>query len=490
MNESSEFNAFFGAEAGGAGTSGNGNSFFGAGAGFSNDGELNSFFGNGAGSMGSGGNLNSFFGAGAGRSNISSNNAFFGAFSGVLNVTGGNNAFFGFESGWQNENACCNSFFGSRAGRMNTSGGGNAFFGNRAGQSNTNACCNTYIGDQAGDLSTTGTNNVFVGAGAGDTNTTGSDNTIVGAFAGSFHSTGTGNTFVGRDAGDAVTTGQNNTFIGIGTDHANGGFRSFGTAIGAFAKTTNDSSTAIGNRSYVEGFNSIVLGSIAGINGAQSTAKVGIGLTMPQASLHIRDNSGDIKLGSPFSCVAGFAGIGFGPNFNCQTYALLGGDGNTIINRSGGGIIQFRESNVAQVTINAGGTVSISALGSGGSTQLCRNASNTISTCSSSLKYKTGLTGFQSGMSFVNRLRPISFNWKEDGLKDVGFGAEDLAAIDPRFVTLNDRGEVEGVKYDRLSTVFVNAFKEQEKEIDDLRAQVGALKKLVCSTNRDADICR
>jgi hypothetical protein len=79
--------------------------------------------------------------------------------------------------------------------------------------------------------------------------------------------------------------------------------------------------------------------------------------------------------------------------------------------------------------------------------------------------------------------------------------------IDPRFVTYNSKGEVEGVKYDRLSVAFVNAFKEQQEqielqqrqlqrqgaEIEALKVKVSeveALKQLVCSQNQTAEICK
>lgn len=75
-------------------------------------------------------------------------------------------------------------------------------------------------------------------------------------------------------------------------------------------------------------------------------------------------------------------------------------------------------------------------------------------------------------------------------MKDIGFGAEDIAKIDPRFVTFNSKGEVEGVKYDRLATVFVNAFKEQQTQIEKLQKQIVALKRLSCSRNRRAAICK
>jgi hypothetical protein len=120
-----------------------------------------------------------------------------------------------------------------------------------------------------------------------------------------------------------------------------------------------------------------------------------------------------------------------------------------------------------------------------------------IGACSSSLRYKKNIEAFPSGLSVVNKLQPISYEWKKDGMKDVGFGAEDVEKIDPLFVTYNNKGQVEGVKYDRLSVVFVNAFKEQQAEIELLKQQLKsqqadnqALKAFVCSNNPDAEFCR
>jgi hypothetical protein len=89
-------------------------------------------------------------------------------------------------------------------------------------------------------------------------------------------------------------------------------------------------------------------------------------------------------------------------------------------------------------------------------------------------------------------------------MKDVGFGAEDVAQINPLFVTYNEKGEVEGVKYDRLSAAFVNAFKEQQaqietqqRQIDQQRAalkqqqvEINLLKKLICSDRPKVDVCK
>ena len=157
------------------------------------------------------------------------------------------------------------------------------------------------------------------------------------------------------------------------------------------------------------------------------------------------------------------------------------------------------------------GWLRLESLDSGGSTQLCLNASNQVATCSSSLRYKKNVAPFSFGLNLVQRLRPIRFEWKDGGMKDLGFGAEDVAAVEPLLVTYNDKGEVEGVKYDRISAVLVNAVKEQQGQIETQQTQlkqqqaqietqqlqlkqqqtvIDGLKKLLCQQNPDADVCR
>ena len=75
-------------------------------------------------------------------------------------------------------------------------------------------------------------------------------------------------------------------------------------------------------------------------------------------------------------------------------------------------------------------------------------------------------------------------------MKDVGFGAEDVAKVEPLLVTYNEKGEVEGVKYEKLTTVLVNAVKEQQAQIEAQQRQIDALKKLLCGQNPNAEVCR
>jgi hypothetical protein len=77
------------------------------------------------------------------------------------------------------------------------------------------------------------------------------------------------------------------------------------------------------------------------------------------------------------------------------------------------------------------GKVGVPILGTAGSTSICLNSVGAIATCSSSLRYKTDVRPFVRGLELVNRLRPIAFNWKQDGTRDLGLGAEDVAAVEP-----------------------------------------------------------
>lgn len=83
----------------------------------------------------------------------------------------------------------------------------------------------------------------------------------------------------------------------------------------------------------------------------------------------------------------------------------------------------------------------------------------------------------------IKRLRPIRFSWKQDGMRDVGFVAEEVAAVEPLLVTYNDKGQIEGVKYDLITAALVNAIKQQQQQID-------LLKKIVCAEHPDAEICK
>jgi hypothetical protein len=154
---------------------------------------------------------------------------------------------------------------------------------------------NSFFGEGAGAAVTTGSSNTFVGSSTGGGNFDGDDNTIIGAQGGEGFGAGSKNTFVGTFAG--VLNGaptDKNTIIGFGAVSA-------GTGSGL----TN--ATAIGAQAQVSRSDSLVLGSINGVNQATTDTNVGIGTTAPQDRLHVNGNvrvtNGGIYISNPNTLV-------------------------------------------------------------------------------------------------------------------------------------------------------------------------------------------
>lgn len=270
-NSTGGLNNFIGMNAGHANTTGLGNTFIGHNAGKANiGGSSNSFFGLNAGSSNTTGDLNVFLGQGAGAFNDSgSNNNFVGQAAGFNSLSGNNNNFFGWKAGFATSTGNDNAFFGDEAGAANNASN-NSFFGSGAGATNSSGTQDCYFGINAGNK-TTGSFNSFFGAGAGQFTTTGFDDTFMGNIAGLNNTTGQHNTFIGGNTGGAITTESNNTFLGAGANGAAG----------------NTNSTAIGANASVTASNSLVLGSISGVNGAAADTRVGIGTTAPNSTLQV-----------------------------------------------------------------------------------------------------------------------------------------------------------------------------------------------------------
>src|SRR5688572_14240082 len=157
--------------------------------------------------------------------------------------------------------------------------GGLALFNNSTGNGNS------AIGSDALRTNTTGFSNSAVGFQSMYFNQTGSFNTAMGSVALSAN-TSSFNTAYGSNSLEANTSGTFNTANGVFslTNNTTG---TYNTVIGATANTftgVQNNSTAIGARSRVDCDNCLVLGSVAGINGATSNVKVGIGTTNPNIS--------------------------------------------------------------------------------------------------------------------------------------------------------------------------------------------------------------
>ena len=470
-----------------------------------------------------------------------------------------------------------NLFIGNNTGLANltTGGDGSTFVGTNAGAFNTVGGSNAFFGVQAGHANTEGNRNSMFGFLAGDDNTIGEDNSFFGNFAGVSNTLGIRNTFVGSNAGWLNTTGSRNTVLG---SHANIYFNS---------SLHLNNATAIGANARVDQSNSLVLGSIAGINDATASVNVGIGTTAPKHRLSVIGGpfwTSDLWLGSleleNLSAIAwrsngtqsfgigqhngglhffrtisapgttgslanydlsisnnGNVGIGtttptaaldvigagvFRPEGlaspratslgspNGETGMSIHGPANRADVRFDGGILKLvaglnsvPPSATSGIAITTAGDVGIGntaptakldvngnvriTLAPGGSLNVCLTGltgNGLLAQCGSSLRYKTSVRPFIGGLGLIGRLRPINFIWKDSGMADFGLGAEDVAKIEPLLVTHNANGEIEGVKYDHLNVVLINAIKEQQQQIETLQAENATLNTRLRSVER------
>ena len=532
-NSTGSFNSFFGRSSGFNNSTGSGNSFFGQDAGLANTtGGSNAFFGNNSGLSNTTGTFNSFFGLDAGRANttgtamalfgfgagkantIGIRNAFFGVQAGLVNSTGGSNTFVGTESGFRNTTGGLNTFFGESAGAANTTGSSltvigayanvganNLAFATAIGagtvvdSSNTlvlgraadtvqipgtltltanfstsifNATTqyniggnrilsnagtdNLFAGVEAGDANTLGTHNTFVGRGAGRSNTTAFRNTFFGAFAGEDTTTGSFNSFFGYFTGQNTTTGTGNSFFGYhaGANSTTGIRNTFiGGDTGTLAMDTQVSnSTAIGYGAKVSESNTIVLG---------TTAET----TIARGHFRALEPEGQFVPGVR--------------TFDLNGTGIYGLIASNLVWR--GGALPFSEFPVCFWRIGIGE-------GDGGQAlTYCFDAN-------SSSANKSEIKPFTGGLEIVNRLNPVTFKRKEDGKSEVGLNADDVAEVAPQLVTRNENDEVESVKKGSLDVLFINGIKEQQKQIEAQQRQIDALKKLVCQSNPQAEMCR
>jgi hypothetical protein len=390
---------------------------------------------------------NSFFGTDSGLSNTTGwFNTFLGFRSGYLNTTGDYNSFFGGKAGSSNTTGLYNSFFGFEAGKSTTTGSANSFFGTDSGLSNSTGFHNASFGYRAGYLNTTGARNAFFGSEAGRNNTTGGSNTFFGENTGRNNSAGNNNAFIGYSSGLTNTTEHNNSFIGA---------LSNGTA-----GITN--ATALGYRAQVSQSNSLVLGSIAGVNGAAAYVNVGIGTPQPNRQLHLAGPNAVFRMDRPsdtaaFILVRTDASGAPMKSFVVGTNASGPNQGEFIINDIGaavGGAGSRRMTIANTGAVQFTGTVS---------------AAGFINT--SSLAYKTNVCTFGHALETVSRLRGVRFDWKESGEPAVGLIAEEVAEVVPELVALED-GAPSGVNYANLVAVLVEAVKEQQRTMEEQQRMI------------------
>jgi hypothetical protein len=235
---------------------------------------------------------------------------------------------------------------------------------------------------------------------------------------------------------------------------------------------------------------------------------VGIGVNNATSRLHVMEPSGSDNQtawiqGGNYGLRATGDLVALSANAPGATFAvvsggvLVGGFGLTTTNLSVSNNAAIAGTETVQGDATFNGHVIINNQPNGGVPVCYAYSSNFLTQCVSSRRFKKNISDFSSGLDLIRSLRPVTFDWKSDDRHDIGLIAEEVETVEPLLTTHLKDGQIQGVRYDLIGVVLVNAVKEQQSQIETLQkhnsemaAQIAALKSVVCEANATAAVCK
>jgi len=159
--------------------------------------------------------------------------------------------------------------------------------------------------------------------------------------------------------------------------------------------------------------------------------------------------------------------------------------GNGIILADDGDIVDLNDAycsmrfsaGVRVFSANRGGSAVIK-LGNGG--DIVASADITAYGSPSDINLKENIKPLDNSLSKILKLQGVTFDWKEDSetrqytnlKEDIGFIAQQVQEVMPELVRKNDNGLL-SLRDKGITALLVEAIKEQQKQIDELKAKLG-----------------
>jgi hypothetical protein len=524
-------NTFVGLSAGRANTAGSSNSIFGANAGIINDtGNDNSFFGFASGNANTSGAANSFFGYIAGKNNGTGPlNSFFGYQAGLSNTTEANNTFLGSTSNGvagitnataiganssvtQSNSLVLGSINGVNGATANTSVG----IGTTAPAAtlsvvgfqppNINGATGTFatpvlqaIGGKGGTGGFGGNgSNIFLqggdgGDGQGFQGGVGGSIYLLPGAAGSPSGTpgsvgiGTiqpnttldvaGTAFV-RGTGSSIPSfNLNAADLQVGYSVASPGtvgsvarlaLQPYGHLSGPWKFVTRDDAS----KAYLDLF----YGGTGGIT-QDSSGNVGIGESVPSFKLQVTNpglNGLRVATGTTGGTLASFGGFGVFQIDSNGTPA-----GRFIVDESGNVGIG---ATIPATKLQVKGDLRVGTSGTNGCVQRF-DATPLAGACSSDVRFKRDITPFTNLLDKITQLRPVHYYWRTADYPEKHFGdsqsyglvAQEVERVLPELVGQDEQG-YKTVDYSKLPLMMLQAIKEQQQQIEQLKNEVRRLR--------------
>jgi len=219
---------------------------------------------------------------------------------------------------------------------------------------------------------------------------------------------------------------------------------------------------------------------------ANYDGNVGIGTTNPQAKLHVAN--GTLRTWTPTS---GTSAI-FESTANNRSFVTITGAneaelwfGNASTQTLGriryemaGNNMEFWTSQGQKMVINSAGNVGI------GNTTPSTYKLDVVGTIRatgdviafSDIRVKENIKTIDNALDKVKSLRGVEYNKIDNPEKSIGVIAQEIEEVIPEVVKEDDQG-MKSVAYGNITAVLIEAIKEQQKQIDELKNQLDAFTK-------------
>ena len=338
-------------------------------------------------------------------------------------------------------------------------------------KSATSGTSNFIAGVNAGNSIASGGNyNVCVGDEAGTAITTGDDNTVVGFNAGAAITTGVKNTALGRGAGEAITTGEKNILIGYNSGKLT---------------TTGLKNVAVGSYSLdanTEGDNNVAIGQSALGSNTTADDNTAVGFaTLSQNTTGINNTAVGKSAAGVSTTASNNTALGYGALSVCTTggtntaigdsalQSLTTGTGNVAVGQASGG-----QSDMINITTESNRAVF-------GHASITNSYVEVDWTVTSDARDKMNFDEIPHGLSFVNDLQPIKFDFKKSrenatphGRTRYGFKAQDILALegDNPIIIDNENEDKLRITNSHLFPILVKAVQELSAQVEELKAQI------------------
>ena len=354
---------------------------------------------------------------------------------------------------------------------------------------------NTAVGMKALPAQTSASYNTAVGYGAGYDITTGGYNSLFGMGAGENLTIGAANNFIGMYAGYTAT--ESNYTTGIG-------YQSL------YDLTTANHNVAVGQQTLYEtntGHSNVALGNYAMYGNTTGYLNTACGYSALYCGAGSTGN-----YNSAFGVQAGYSVTsGYNNQFSggYAGYATTTGHSNTLIGFTAGYGIIGGNLNIC-IGASSGRASAPSGNITSGSNIICLGDNSITnfycadtSISSSDERDKAEITNFTHGLSWVKKMRPVTYKWDKrswylgedeeditkvtrDGSKkkskvNIGLIAQEVLEIEKAdsfssskdnmlVVNLNEDDTGYGIKYERIVPILINAIKELETRLAAVEA--------------------